>query len=134
MQLTAKNLTKSVLGFGLVLTLSACSLSNPLKPIEVSAKPLDKPQLTLPPVDEIRLRNVEWIVINTENMEEKIAELTANGQPLALFVLTGEGYENLGLNFSDIRALVQQQQAIIAAYEGYYEQAEQAMDNAVVNE
>ena len=80
------------------------------------------------------MRNVEWIVINTENMEEKIAELTANGQPLALFVLTGEGYENLGLNFSDIRALVQQQQRIIVAYENYYKQAEQAMDNAVVNE
>lgn len=67
-------------------------------------------------------------------MEEKIAELTANGQPLALFVLTGDGYENLGLNFSDIRALVQQQQKIIVAYENYYQQAEQAMDNAVVNE
>ncbi len=26
------------------------------------------------------------------------------------------------------------EQAIIAAYEGYYEQAEQAMDNAVTNE
>ena len=67
-------------------------------------------------------------------MEEKIAELTANGQPLALFVLTGEGYENLGLNFGDIRALVQQQQRIIVAYENYYKQAEQAMDNAVTNE
>jgi hypothetical protein len=38
----------------------------------------------------------------------------------------------LGLNFSDIRALVQQQQAIIAAYEGYYKEAEQALDKAVV--
>ena len=102
--------------------------------IEVSAKPLDKPQLTLPPVDEIRLRNVEWVVINTENMEEKIAELTANGQPLALFVLTGEGYENLGLNFSDIRALVQQQQRIIVAYENYYQAAEEAMNNAVIQD
>jgi hypothetical protein len=27
---------------------------------------------------------------------------------------------------------VQQQQAIIAAYEGYYAQAEEAMDNAIV--
>jgi len=132
MQKQISLLTKSVLGFGLVLALTACS-QLPQR-IEVSAKPLDKPQLTLPPVDEIRLRNVEWVVINTENMEEKIAELTATGQPLALFVLTGEGYENLGLNFSDIRALVQQQQKIIVAYENYYQQAEQAMDNAVVNE
>jgi hypothetical protein len=51
-----------------------------------------------------------------------------------LYALTGEGYGNLSLNFSDIRALVQQQQAIIAAYEGYYEAAEDALDGAVVVE
>jgi hypothetical protein len=44
-----------------------------------------------------------------------------------MFVLTGEGYENLGLNISDIRALVQQQQAIIIAYENYYKNADQAI-------
>lgn len=82
----------------------------------------------------MRLRPVTWVIINESNLEQKIAELTAGGQPLALFVLTAEGYESLGLNFSDIRALVQQQQQIIIAYENYYKQAEEAMDNAVVNE
>jgi hypothetical protein len=74
------------------------------------------------------MRPVEWIIINQDNLEEKLAELTASGQPLAMFVLTGDGYENLGMNFSDIRALVQQQQAIIVAYENYYQQAEAAMN------
>lgn len=82
----------------------------------------------------MRLRPVNWVIINQANLEQKLAELTAGGQPLALFVLTAEGYENLGLNFSDIRALVQQQQQIIVAYENYYKQAEEAMDNAVVQE
>jgi len=127
MQQTVKVLTKSALGFGLVLTLAACS--NPLPQlINVSAKPIDRPTLTLPPVDEVRMRPVEWIIINQDNLEEKLAELTASGQPLAMFVLTGDGYENLGMNFSDIRALVQQQQAIIVAYENYYQQAEAAMN------
>ena len=85
----------------------------------------------MPPVDEITLRPIEWVIINEENLEEKIAELTAGGAPLAMFVLTGDGYANLGLNFSDIRALVQQQQQIILAYERYYTEAESAMDNAV---
>ena len=133
MQQMATVLTKSVLGFGLVLALTACSTNRPV-PIEVSAKPIDKPQLVLPPVDELRLRPVEWIVINEENLEQKLAELTAGGAPLAMFVLTGDGYANLGLNFSDIRAMVQQQQQIILAYERYYKDAEAAMDNAVVNE
>lgn len=66
-------------------------------------------------------------------METKLAELRNKG-PLAMFVLTGEGYENLGLNFSDIRALVQQQQQIIIAYENYYKAADEAMTNAVVAE
>lgn len=66
-------------------------------------------------------------------MEEKLAELTAGGAPLGLFVLTGDGYENLGLNFSDIRALVQQQQAIIMAYENYYVATEAAIDAANKN-
>ena len=133
MQQTAKVLTKSVLGFGLVLTLAACS--NPLPQlINVSAKPIEKPTLTLPPVDEINLRPVEWIIINESNLDEKVAELKAGGRPLAMFVLTGDGYENLGINFSDIRALVQQQQAIIVAYQNYYQQAETTMNNAVASE
>ena len=66
------------------------------------------------------MRQVEWVIINEDNLDTKIEQLTANGQPLAMFVLTGEGYENLGLNISDIRALVQQQQEIIVAYENYY--------------
>jgi len=121
---------KLVLGFGLVLLLAGCLGNNP-RTIEVSTKPLDKPQLTLPPVDELRLRRVEWVIVNEENLETKLNELRSRG-PLAMFVLTGEGYENLGLNISDIRALVQQQQAIIIAYENYYQAAEEALDEANV--
>ena len=75
------------------------------------------------------MREVTWVIINKDNLDEKIAELTAGGQPLAMFVLTGDGYTALALNFSDIRALVQQQQAIILAYENYYKQAEQTMQD-----
>lgn len=76
------------------------------------------------------MRPVEWLIVNESNYEEKIAQLTSSGQPLAMFVLTGDGYENLGLNISDIRALVQQQQQIIIAYENYYKKANKAIDEA----
>ena len=76
------------------------------------------------------MRKIEWVVINDENMEEKLAEITAGGAPLGIFVLTAQGYENLGLNFSDIRALVQQQQQIILAYHNYYKESEAALDEA----
>ena len=129
-----KILTKSALGFGLVLVLAGCSLPTLPQQVEISSKPVEKPRLTLPPVDEINLRPVEWIIITENNLEEKLEQLRATGQPIAIFGLTGEGYENLGLNFSDIRALVQQQKEIIIAYENYYVQAEEAMENAVVQD
>ena len=48
----------------------------------------------------------------------------------AIYGLTGDGYGDLGLNFSDIRALVQQQQTIIGAYEGYYNDTNEVIDKA----
>jgi hypothetical protein len=63
-----KQTFKIVLGFGLVLLLAGC-LGNSPQQIEVSAKPLDKPQLTLPPVDELSLRRVEWVIVNEEHLE-----------------------------------------------------------------
>ena len=132
MQLTRNNLIKSALGFGLVLTLMGCSLQPQMpREITVSAKPVEKPQLTLPPVDQLNMRPVDWVIITEENLEQKLTELRGTGQPIAIFGINGEGYENLGLNFSDIRAMVQQQQAIILAYENYYKQAEDALDGAM---
>ena len=88
----------------------------------------------MPRVDELRMREVNWIVINKDNVEEIFADLKNKNIPVGVYALTGEQYENLGLNFSDIRALVQQQQAIIVAYEKYYKEAEQTLDKAVTVE
>ena len=124
------NLIKNVLGFGLVLAiLSGCS-STPVQRIEVSAKPIDKPELVLPNADVLRMKDVEWILITPENFEEKVAELSKNGRPVVFFALTDKGYENLSLNFSSIRAFIQQQKAIIVAYENYYKNANEALDSA----
>tara|TARA_R110000796_G_scaffold242310_1_gene364339 strand:+ start:96 stop:494 length:399 start_codon:yes stop_codon:yes gene_type:complete len=98
--------------------------------LEVSAKPIDKPVLVLPKVDQLNMKDVKWIVVTPDNWEAAVIELKKTGRPVVLFGLTDQGYEDLGLNFSDIRALVQQQQTIIAAYEGYYNASEQALDKA----
>lgn len=123
----------NVLGCGLVLSLllSGCSMFQPpIQKIEVSAKPIDKPELTLPSADVVRMRKIDWVIITPENFEQVLEDAKKNGRPIVFFALTDQGYENLGLNFSDIRALVQQQQAIIAAYEGYYKESEKALDEA----
>ena len=93
--------------------------------------PVQKPQLELPNTDEIRLRDVEWTLITPDNVEEVLEEAEESGRPIVFFALTDKGYENLGLNISDIRALIQQQQTIITAYENYYQESQEALDGAV---
>ena len=112
----------------IVTSLVACS-STPQR-IEITSRPIDKPVLNLPAVDQVSMRKIEWIIITEANMEEEIAKWTAGGKPLAVFAISAQGYENLGQNFSDIRALVQQQQAIIAAYDNYYKASEKVLDDA----
>lgn len=113
------------------MTLSGCLGNNQpeiVEPVVIKSEPIDKPDLNLPPVDRLKLRDVQWTVINENNVDAVIEQLRSRDGAFAVYALTGEGYGNLGLNFSDIRALVQQQQAIILAYENYYKSAEAAID------
>lgn len=122
----ANRLTLSVLGCLILFGISACS--QPVKEIQVSTKPIDKPELTLPYADQIKTRDVEWIIVTADNYEKVFADLERNGQDVVLFALTDKGYENIALNLSDIRAYIQQQQAIIVAYEGYYKETNDVID------
>lgn len=119
----------NVLGCGLILVaLSACT-STP-KRIEVSASPIERPRLELPKADELVMEEVKWVIITPENYEKVFEEIKVDGRPIMLFGITDTGYENLGKNFSAIRAFVQQQQTIIMAYENYYNQSQEALDKA----
>lgn len=111
-----------------VALLAGCS--TPVRQIEISAKPIDKPELVLPPIEQLRLKDVEWVVINQENAEEVFAQLLEDKKDPVLIGLTDDGYEILSLNYSDIMSHIQQQNAIIKAYRNYYEESEQALENA----
>lgn len=129
----ARNLTVNVPGFGLVIALlSGCSLLPNSQPrqIEIVAEPIEKPELVLPETDRLKLREIDWFLITPENAAERFAEIERSGQSVVFFAVTADGYEELALNLGDIRSMIQQQQAIIAAYENYYQAAEEAIDNA----
>lgn len=120
----------NVLGFTTILfVVSACGAPKP-QPIQISAKPVEKPELVLPGADRVQTRKVDWYVVTAENFQEQIEKLKAKGKPIVFFALTDEGYEALALNLSDLRAFIQQQQAIIVAYEGYYKDSNSALEAA----
>ena len=118
-----------VVAFLGVLLLAGCANNRPT-PIEISAKPIDKPELILPPIEPLRLKDVEWIIITEENAQEVFEQLLKDRKDPMLIGLTDDGYETLALNMSDIMALIAQQKLIIAAYQNYYEESEQALDAA----
>lgn len=99
-----------------MLILTGCSS---VKPIEVKYSPVNKVKLELPKVDELKLDPVDWKVITRKNAEKVFDDLEKKNYDPALFGLTDKGYENLSVNIARIRALVEQQRAIINAYDKY---------------
>ena len=125
----ARSSIVNVLGcLTLITVISGCS-SMP-QPITVSAKPIEKPELILPASDQLFQRKIEWVILTPENIEEQFEKVKKSGRSIAIFGVTDEGYQNLSLNLSDLRAYIQQQQAIVAAYEGYYQASEDAIEDA----
>ena len=124
-----EKLMKKLLVLSIIATVFLAGCSSSVKELNVTTKPIEKPVLVLPDVDTLNLKDVEWFVINEENVEEVWARLSDDKKDIVLFGLTDDGYEKLSLNMSDIMTLIQQQQAIIGAYKNYYENAEEAIDS-----
>ena len=101
-----------------VLILAACSAPAEIervRPVEVRTVEVPRPAPIVPSVDQLRLRPVNWIIITPDNVEESFARIQSG--ELVLFAITAEGYENIALNLSDIRAMIEQQQRIIVIYQ-----------------
>lgn len=122
-----KYLLIALLGFVLV------GCSTPVKQIEVSTKPIERPNLVVPKIDPIKQKDIEWIVITEENAAEVFERLRKMKVDVALLGVTDEGYESLSLNFAETQRIIRQYKAVIAAYEAYYLDAESALDNAEKN-
>ena len=83
--------------------------------VVVKTQPVSTPKPIVPPVDQLRMRDVKWVIITPENVDEKFAAISSG--ELVLFAVTAQGYENLALNLSDVRANIDQYKAVIAVYE-----------------
>jgi hypothetical protein len=111
-------LIQSTLIVLMLLTITACS-SIP-QVLNVDAKPVERTPIVLPDVDKFVSRDVEWIIITPENVDEVFAQLRDNDTRVVVFAIDENGWTNLSLNMADLLKLVQQQKSIIAAYEQYY--------------
>lgn len=131
MQLMVGRSIANALGFMILfVSISACGSTPQTRPIQISASPVDRPELVLPNPDRIQTRQVEWVIITPDNAEEVFERIRATGKPVTFFALTEDGYQALALNLNDLRTFIQQLQTIITAYEGYYAQSTEALEEA----
>lgn len=104
------------------LLLSACAapVTDSPQKVVIQRDPIERPVLTLPPVDKYVANPVNWIIVTPENVDEVFAEITKSGKPAALFALTDSGYENIVINTQSSLRVILQQRAQIDGYRRYY--------------
>lgn len=118
----------SVLGLLiLATTLSGCGTKP--TPIEFSAKPIARPSLLLPKIDRLNMRDVKIHVITKENAEDMFSKLERSGQAVVFIAFTEKGYEAVSLNMADLLKILEEQKAVIRAYEIYYNESSAAIKN-----
>jgi len=98
------------------------------KSVTYTPKPVERPELILPETKTLNMRNVDFIVMTRENVEEEFAKLEKDGKAIVIFGLDAEDYEKLSFNIADILELLDQQQSVIVAYREYYEEADKTLE------
>ena len=100
------------------LTISGCSS---IKALEIFTTEVERQPLNLKSPEVVKMDEIEWIVISSENSEEMFAKMKEKGYDPVIFGLSDEEYEDLAVNFAQIRAYITKQNEILKQYRQYYE-------------
>ena len=109
----------------LLMFLTSCSS---IKPLEVLNLEIKREPLNLEDPKIADFEDLQWFIINEENVEEVFNRLKQSKTDPVLFGLTDEGYEALSKNFAQIRHYIQQQKLILDKYREYYEDVKKPVD------
>ena len=106
----------------LPLVLSACSnFSTQRDIIEVAAQPVERVPLSLPDPSPLIIDDPKWIIVTPDNIDSVWQQLGKDRKDIVVFGLTDDGYEQLSLDFAEMRNHIAQQRQIILQYKQYYE-------------
>ena len=111
----------------LILLLTSCTKTFDAGNVAKIAIPRER--LNAPSVDEITLEKPEWFIVTETNSQNKFNEISNKNFTPVFFGLTDKGYEALSVNIKKTMSLVEQQRALIDAYQEYYEANEGNLDN-----
>ena len=113
-----QNALGCILSFALI---SGCSNTNPTEIVKIQTVPIEPLPPIVPKIDDLRMRDMEWIVITESNYEGVLMRLRDMGQEPVLYALTPKGYSNMIMNQADIMKIIRQQKEVILIYKRSYE-------------
>lgn len=101
-----------------LLTLTGCSsLLIPEPEIVTVTNTVKTTVPTVPRPKQVQLNDVKIYVVSSENYEEFKQEFEAKNGGDAYIAISVKDYENLSLNFAELRRYIEQQKQIIIYYE-----------------
>ena len=77
---------------------------------------------------KVNLNDVKIYVVNEDNYEEFLADFQAKNGKTAYIAISVKDYENLSLNFAELRRYIEQQKEIIVYYEEAVKPQEETID------
>ena len=98
--------------------ISGCSS---IKELEIFTKEVKRIPLNLDEPNPLKLGKVDWVVINKDNYEEVFKKLQEGNKDIVLFGLTDDGYEQLAINFAQVRKYIMLNRNVLMQYKKYYE-------------
>jgi len=110
---------KLIVIIGAAITLAGCQSTG-----TTAIQQIEKPALNLPAVDQIKMSEVTWYVVNKNakpNEGGHVDQAFRKANSSSLFALSSKGYENLSVNNAKMVAAIKQLQAQVRAYKDYYE-------------
>lgn len=110
---------KLITVLGLAVVLAGCATTEPTTAIVTA----ERPQLTVPEVDNIKLREIEWHVISKQAKPGEKGSADAafrKSNSNSLFALSAKDYEDISVNTANLLKVIKQYQAQVRAYKQYY--------------
>jgi hypothetical protein len=103
-----------------LLTLNNCTSVAGLLPepqVVVQTEYIERTIPTQPRPSPVDMPNVDWYVVNADNIDEFLGRIEADVGEVVFVAITPKGYENLALGIAELRRYILQQQEIIVYYE-----------------
>ena len=121
LQRNHKLIRNVLISLTLVTSLTLISGCSSIKEIEIFKKEVERTPLKLDPPKPIKMDPVNWIIITKENYEQVFENLKKNNKDVVLFGLTDDGYEQLSINFAQVRKYIILNRNVLMKYKDYYE-------------